>query len=383
VVVIGLALAGVVQVCAVVFLGDIRLDQDWLRVAGWSAFSCNLVALFFLVIAAYSSYLARVNRTHDVVSFCRVCLAFRYSPLGMHVATALLVLSAFASFSSIMLTNLPNDPTLLNPKFAEADGDTARFGSAYGVTVTVFIFELACIALSGLCAAEADRNPDDYGESAGPGPGYPPARGSEAAEEFDEVYAMGGADARGDPASSKPDTPENGDAAAGVVSVPVSILGNPDRATRAAAAMATLPGDRGDPSRLPAAESHPETHHHPPAREPSSSGPSVRPSAQFDTSRPAGHQAVPRLSVAPAVPPRRSVGGPSARPSVAAADAATLEAVSAAVDTVQAEEEAYSARTGTDSAVPQQGTAGNHGSGDARVAAGSPQAGNPFADSLD
>lgn len=355
------------QVCAVVFLGDIRLDQDYIRVAGWSAFSCNLVALGFLAIAAYSSYLARVNRAADVVSTCRLCLAYQYSPLGMHAATALLVLSAFASFSSIMLTSLPNDPTTLNPKYAQEEGEAAGFGSAYGLTVTVFVIELACIGLSGFCAAEADRNPDDFGDSTATAPGFPPSRGEEAAQQFDDVYAMSadGMAEAGVPAGGKAGRGTGGVPAGAATDVPPA--GGASRAVRTAAAAGTPSG-----THLPAALPRVLL---PAARDPVGSGPSVRQSAQAELSASGAgpHRGSaapgPRLSAAPAVPPRRSMGGPAVRPSVAAADAATLEAVAAAVDTVHAEEVA-AGLTG-----PRAGGDGGH------VPVAAP--GNPFADDLD
>ncbi|KAA0154139.1 hypothetical protein FNF29_02759 [Cafeteria roenbergensis] len=179
------------EVCSVVFLADIRLDQDYIRQAGWSGFACNLVSLPLLGTALYLSYLARVGRSADVPSPCRRCLGQWFSPAAMHALTCIILVSGFGSFSSIMLSNLPSDPTQLNPKFQTGPNDVGGFSTAYGLSVTVFLFELVCIGLSAGCAKEEDRNPDDYTDA--PVGGFPPQRGAEAATVLADVFGQAGA----------------------------------------------------------------------------------------------------------------------------------------------------------------------------------------------
>ena len=177
------------EVCSVVFLADIRLDQDYIRQAGWSGFACNLVSLPLLGTALYLSYLARVGRSADVPSPCRRCLGQWFSPAAMHALTCIILVSGFGSFSNIMLSNLPSDPTQLNPKFQTGPNDVGGFSTAYGLSVTVFLFELVCIGLSAGCAKEEDRNPDDYTDA--PVGGFPPQRGAEAATVLADVFGSG------------------------------------------------------------------------------------------------------------------------------------------------------------------------------------------------
>lgn len=276
------------EVCSVVFLADIRLDQDYVRQAGWSAFGCNLVSLPLLGLALYLSYLARVGRSADVPAPCRRCLGQWFSPAATHAFTSVIIVSGFGSFSSIMLTNLPNDPTRLNPKFQTGPNDVGGFGTAYGLSVTVFLFELVCIALSAGCAKEEDRNPDDFSDA--PVGGFPPQRGTEAAEALADVYGSG------------PDPIEHG--------------GTPAPAAEAASGDRTLPEQANPGPAVPPRPRPPAPPVRPPPTMPQrSSAPKTRDSLG-ESSRPTGAAPPPRAVPVVAHEPRHDAG-PSAGPSTA------------------------------------------------------------------